>query len=235
MFIYTTCRDCGGQLHTTDGDTVHPGCTPKPTKAERLAHDWLVAIQAADEFTADAIEYDIEQLDNRPPRLLAAALRYASWGWPVFPLQPRGKRPATKHGFKDATTDPDRIRTWWAAADCNIGVPTGYAFDVIDIDPPAGAISLARMLELEDTATGIGPIPDVHGHVATASGGIHYYIPPLEHGNAAGMLPGIDYRGIGGYVVAPPSTLGERGRAWSWVSTPSPTITNASSIATSAA
>lgn len=225
MFIYTTCRDCGGLLHTTDSDTVHPGCTPRPTRAERLTAEWLTAALAEDEFTADGLEYDIEQLDNRPPRLLEAALRYAAWGWPVFPLQPCAKRPATKHGFKDATTEPDRIRAWWAEADYNIGLPTGHLFDVIDIDPPAGAISLARMLEVEDSRTGIGPIPDVHGQVATASGGIHFYIPATDHGNAAGMLPGIDYRGVGGYVVAPPSTLGERGRSWSWISVPSPRIT----------
>lgn len=222
MFIYTTCRDCGGQLHTTDGDTVHPSCTPKPTKVERLAQNYLAAVLRGDEFTADAHEYDIEQHDNQPPRLLHAALRYASWGWPVFPLQPRAKRPATKHGFKDATADPDQIRAWWAAADYNIGLPTGIAFDVIDIDPPQGALSYAQLLAEEDQRTGRGWIPDVHGQVATSSGGLHLYIPPTGDGNGAGIIPGIDYRGAGGYVVAPPSTLGERGRAWSWITTPSP-------------
>lgn len=226
MFIYTTCRDCGGQLHTTDNHTVHPACTPQPTRVERLAQEWLTAILADDEILADAIEYDIDALDTRPPRLLQGALRYASWGWPVFPLQPRGKRPATKHGFKDATTDPDRIRAWWTEnPDYNIGLPTGHAFDVIDIDPPHGPLSYTQLLAEEDPRTGQGDIPDVHGQVATSSGGLHLYIPPTGDGNGAGIMPGIDYRGAGGYVVAPPSWLGQRGRSWSWITTPSPTIT----------
>lgn len=225
MFTYSTCRDCGGLLHVTDGDTVHPSCTPRPTKAERLAQEWLAATLADDEFTADALEYDIEALDTREPRLLEAALRYASWGWPVFPLKPGGKAPATRNGFKDATTDGDHIRAWWTSTpDANIGLPTGMLFDVIDIDPPAGAVSYAQ-LAADDL------VPDVHGHVATASGGLHLYIAATGDGNRAAILPGIDYRGAGGYVVAPPSTLGERGRAWSWVSVPSPMISTAHEVA----
>lgn len=236
MNIYTTCRRCGGSLLTTDGDTVHPLCDPKPTKAEQLAQQWLHAIEAGDGFTADALEYDIETLDTRGPRLLDAALRYASWGWPVFPLREVGgrcdggnkcqplcqcpKKPATRNGFKDATTDPVRIRQWWTEHPRgNIGLPTGLSFDVIDIDVPGGAASLAAMLERD-------VLPDVHGHVATGSGGAHYYTPTTGRGNTVGLLPGIDYRGVGGYVVAPPSTLGVRGRAWSWVSTPSPKLTS---------
>ena len=45
--------------------------------------------------------------------LLAAALRYAAVGWPVFPCKPDSKEPATIHGFKDATTDPAVIEAWW--------------------------------------------------------------------------------------------------------------------------
>lgn len=216
MIIYSTCRDCGGLLHVTDSDTVHPLCKPKPTKVELMAQAWL----AGDEFTADGLEYDIDQLDTQPPRLLDAALCYAAWGWPVFPLKPQNKQPATRRGFKDATTDTNQIRAWWTQQPYNIGLPTGHAFDVIDVDVPTGALFYTAELTGDD-------LPDVHGHVATASGGLHLYIPPTGGGNRAGLLPGIDYRGAGGYVVAPPSTLGERGRAWSWVSVPSPTITAA--------
>lgn len=218
MITYTTCRDCGGLLHSTNSDTVHPLCTPRPTKAERLAQEWKQAVLTGNIELADQLEQQIEELDTQPPRLLDAALAYASWGWPVFPLKPRSKQPATKHGFKDATTDRERITAWWTRhPDHNIGLPTGKAFDVIDVDVPTGIPSYSSMLD-DDL------IPDVHGHVATASGGLHLYIPPSGEGNRAGVMPGIDYRGAGGYVVAPPSTLGPRGRSWSWVTKPSPRI-----------
>ena len=226
MFIYTTCRDCGGLLHTTDGDTVHPGCTPKPTKAEQYGQQWLEAALRGGDTECDRLHALIDVIDTAPPRMLAAALRYADWGWPVFPLKTGSKTPATPHGFKDATTDPDRITTWWTRhPGNNIGIPTGHAFDVIDIDVPQGPLSYSALLERENPHTGIGPIPDVHGQVATSSGGLHLYIPATGAGNRAALLPGIDIRGVGGYVVAPPSTLGPPGRAWSWISHPSPVLT----------
>jgi Bifunctional DNA primase/polymerase, N-terminal len=217
--IYTTCRDCGGLLHTTDGDTVHPLCKPQPTRIERLVDEWLDLVETGDEKTVAYYKTQIDELNNRPPRLREAALAYAGWGWPVFPLKPGAKTPATRNGFKDATLDYERIDTWWKRhPDSNIGLPTGHAFDVIDVDVPDGPASYTQMVA-DDM------LPDVHGQVATSSGGLHLYIPASGDGNRAGVLPGIDYRGVGGYVVCPPSTLGERGRAWSWITAPSPVLT----------
>lgn len=220
MFTYTQCRDCGGLLHTTDGDTVHPGCTPKPSLVEELAAQWLTLAELdADPAILDPLQQEIDEIDGRPPRMLAAALKYASWGWPVFPLKVRAKTPATRNGFKDATTDSDRIHAWWQRhPDSNIGLPTGHRFDVIDVDVPSGAHTYTQLRERNK-------IPDIHGHVATSSGGLHLYVLPSGDGNKAGVRAGIDYRGIGGYVVAPPSTLGPRGRAWTWAVHPSPMIT----------
>ena len=224
MFHYTTCRDCGNLLHTT-GNTVHPGCTPKPTRAEQLAAQWSAAAATGDTATETLLAAQIDRLANRPPRLAAAALTYAGWGWPVFPLKPRTKMPATRHGFKDATTNPDRIAAWWCRhPDANIGLPTGHLFDVIDIDAPVGCVTYADLVAQQDPRTGVGALPDSHARAATASGGLHLYTEPSGGGNLAGILPGIDYRGAGGYVVAPPSTLGAPGRAWSWIDTPSPTL-----------
>lgn len=226
MFHYTTCRDCGGLLHTTDGATVHPGCTPKPTKAERLAQEWLAAVEAGDTETEQRLQTEIDEIDNRPPRLLDAALKYASWGWPVFPLKPGTKQPATPHGFKDATTDHEHIVNWWRKyPGANIGLPTGHRFDVIDIDTPVGPITYTQLLAEEDPHTGTGVIPDTHGQAATANGGLHLYVPATGAGNGARIAPGIDYRGKGGYVVAPPSTLRQPGRSWSWIEHPSPVLT----------
>lgn len=248
MIALTTCRDCGGLLHITNDDTVHPLCTPKPTKAERLAIKWLIAVETVDTSLEAELQNQIDELDNRTPRLCDAALLYASWGWPVFPLTARRKMPALPnihkgdppgtprcygdcgregHGLYDATTDANTIRRWWTNQPrANIGLPTGRAFDVIDIDVPkkdqpiAGAIAFTELLDLD-------VVPDSHGQVATSSGGLHLYIRATGDGNKAGIRPGIDYRGLGGYVVAPPSTLGGGGRSWSWIHKPSPAIAGA--------
>jgi hypothetical protein len=139
-------------------------------------------------------------------KLLAAALEYAEAGLRVFPLQPRGKKPATKNGFKDATTDPARIREWWAwKSDYNIGLvtgeqPAGWHLTVIDLDP--------------DKMDGAPPVLPQTATVRTGSGGHHLYFRTHEafRNSASKLASGIDVRGDGGYVVAPPSVhpTGER-------------------------
>ena len=47
---------------------------------------------------------------TEPGGTLGQALDYARRGWPVFPCRDGSKEPATRHGFKDATTDPGTIR-----------------------------------------------------------------------------------------------------------------------------
>jgi hypothetical protein len=58
-------------------------------------------------------------------------------GYAVFPCH-EDKRPATPHGFKDATTDPDLVPQLWRTHQGRlIGVATGAAsgIDVLDLDP----------------------------------------------------------------------------------------------------
>jgi hypothetical protein len=136
------------------------------------------------------------------PGLCASALWYANKGLHVFPVQAGGKQPYPgTHGCKDATTDQDQIRAWWTRwPDANIGIATGHLVDVIDIDgPPAGIKSWGR-LKVENK------LPPILGKVSTPRpGGNHLYVPATGRGNGAKVAPGIDYRGLGGYVVAPPS------------------------------
>lgn len=249
MFTYSTCSDCRGLLHVTDSETAHPACTPRLSKVEQLAVKWRDATEAGDLEGAEELQRQVSELDARPPRLLDAALTYARWGWPVFPLRQAdgrcdgdakcrdtgicqcSKKPATRHGFKDATTDVDRIEKWWTSHPAsNIGLATGHRFDVIDVDTPDGTYSFADLLDGQDPATGRGAIPDCHGMTATASGGIHLYVKPTGKGNTVRIAPGIDYRGAGGYVVAAPSTLGRPGRSWSWTVKPSPMLTGVGDV-----
>lgn len=140
---------------------------------------------------------------------LSAAYAYAERGWPVFPLVPRDKAPLTKRGFQDATTDRNDILRWWQAfPDANIGLATGVAFSVLDIDS-AGAVPVLQEL-LGETYRHDGPV------VSTGKGA-HLYFQPLKGDrNRAGLLGGkVDYRGAGGYVVAPPS-IHPSGRVYVW-------------------
>ena len=58
--------------------------------------------------------------------MLRTALALAHKGMKVFPCLPRQKEPATEHGCKDATEDPEIIRTWWRERpDCNVAIATG--------------------------------------------------------------------------------------------------------------
>lgn len=139
--------------------------------------------------------------------LAGAAVWYAQRGHLVFPLRPGSKIPATPRGFKNASMNPDTIRTWWGAnPNYNIGLTTGHLFDVIDLD---GEDGIRNVAQIEDT----GRLPNIIGRVNTPRG-MHLYITPTGDGCATAILPGIDYRGIGGYVVAPPSRV-EKG-TWTW-------------------
>jgi Bifunctional DNA primase/polymerase, N-terminal/AAA domain len=145
--------------------------------------------------------------------MLDAALRYADNGWRVFPLVANGKTPATEHGFKDASTAESRIREWFGnGRPCNLGIATGAGLLVIDVDVKGGVDGYASLVRLE---TELGPLGDTRTAV-TPSGGRHlYYATTEDVPSSAGTLgPGLDVRGAGGYVVAPPSTI--NGTPYSW-------------------
>ena len=138
--------------------------------------------------------------------LLEAALIYADRGWPVFPCKPGGKVPSTRHGFHDATVDLGRIYKFWSAhPDHNIGVATGVGFDCFDIDD-ASELDPAILRAFVD---GDGPV------VVTQGAGLHVYGEVTGLGNRTRFMPGSDWRGRGGYCIAPPSR-GPKGQ-WCWL------------------
>ena len=145
-----------------------------------------------------------------PPRftLHLAALWYAGQGLHVFPLQRHSKKPWPRsHGLDEATTDADRINAWWSKQPgANIGIATGHLVDVIDFDGEKAHAAWGHHYPTWEDA-------QVHllGTVSTPRpGGLHIYVTATGAGNVADLFgdkSGVDYRGIGGYVVAPPSVL----------------------------
>jgi hypothetical protein len=143
---------------------------------------------------------------DRPNPTLAAALRYAAADWPVFPCLTGEKVPATKHGFLDATTDPDKITWWWSRhPDRNLAIATGLPGpDVLDVDVRADGSGFAAFNWLRRA----GLLDGASAYVRTPSGGLHAYFTGSEQGN--GRLPAqhLDFRSRGGYILAPPSHVG---------------------------
>ena len=127
-------------------------------------------------------------------------------GWPVFPCQPGSKEPATKHGFHDATTDPERISRWWKRQPAaNLAIATGAPGpDVLDVDQRGDAGSgFAAYSRLREA----GLLDGVSAIVATPGGGLHAYFAGTAQ--ASGRLPRhhLDFKARGGYVLAPPSQV----------------------------
>jgi len=238
MKIFSTCTTCHTLLMLTDlGQDQHPNCQTTFPTGDILTDAYLAAIETGDEIQIRQLEAALDQEDARPRPLGPAAVTYAEWGWPVFPLQPFEKTPYERsRGFKDATTDVDTVRKWWTKApESNIGLATGHAFDVLDVDfvtKDSGQATGAHISwpELRDS----GQLPDVHGMATTPRGGVHVFLPPTGGGNMSGFLPGLDYRGAGGYAVAPPSRRAD-GQRYTWWVRPSPGITGQDAAAQVAA
>ena len=149
-------------------------------------------------------------MTSRPPgRTAERALAYAARGWPVFPCQPGGKQPATRHGFCDATTDPDKITWWWRRQPgANLAIATGRPGpDVLDVDQHGAAGNGFAALHRLQRA---GLIDAASAIVATPSGGLHGYFTGSDQ--RCGKLPRhhLDFKARGGYVIAPPSQVGGR-------------------------
>lgn len=168
-----------------------------------------------------------------------AALAYAKVGWPVFPLTPGGKTPLYAnphprgsaergscrgwavchrfgHGVLDATTSVEMVDWWWSRTpSANIGLatgvtPVGASVDVVDIDVKDGAPGLVSAEKLRKAGLLSGSV----GVVETPSGGLHVCFEPTRQQNGTMRGHGVDFRGLGGYVVAVPSVVGHQRYRW---------------------
>jgi len=145
-----------------------------------------------------------------------AALSYAARGWSVIPAEPRGKRPIVAwQDFQQRIATGEEIAAWfrrWPRA--NVAIVTGAVsrLVVLDIDPRHDGSA-----SLEDLAHAQEPLLRTL-EALTGGGGRHLYFthPGGVVRNRVGLAPGIDLRGDGGCVVAPPS-VHPSGRRYAWV------------------
>lgn len=143
------------------------------------------------------------------PDLPAAAGYLVGREIPVFPCVPGGKRPLTRHGFHDASTDAAIIGSWWSRwSDANIGIPTGAAsgVDVVDVDVHSTGTGFPAF----EQARRAGCVEGWAWLVRTPSGGAHaYFLRGAAREQRSWQVPGkhIDFRGNGGYIVVPPSRV----------------------------
>lgn len=164
------------------------------------------------------------------PSALDAALSYAEQGWAVFPCYepiPSGcscrrpdcsspaKHPRTPRGLHDATLDAAVIHRWWQRwPDAGVAVRTGAISGLVVVDVDRHSGGFASFGELQRR---YGPLPPT-SLTFTGGGGRHYWFRHPGHpvANSTGRLgSGIDVRGDGGYVLAPPSKhISTRRYAW---------------------
>ncbi len=138
-----------------------------------------------------------------------AAAWFAAAGVPVFPCVPEEKRPLVRRGFYDATADPAQVSEWWRRwPAANIGIPTGAAsgVEVVDIDVHATGTGFPafRTAHREGFAAGWAAL------VRTPSGGLHAYYPADPERSQSSWQAArahVDFRGDGGYIIAPPSRV----------------------------
>lgn len=138
---------------------------------------------------------------------LAVASKLALFGVPVFPVWSDSKRPITRHGFHDASTNADQIEAWWTSVpSASLAIPTGHASGVVVVD--VDVHGQVNGFEAATRAKQAGLLTGWEMMVRTPSGGMHLYFPATDVGEqrswqSAGS--GIDFRGDGGYIIVPPS------------------------------
>lgn len=167
---------------------------------------------------------------TQPTSLREAALAYAARGFRVvplhFPVEPAqggvarcscgdpacaaiGKHPLTPHGLKDATHLRAQVDWYWRRwPQANIGLLTGELVDVLDVDGLQGHAALSQWAAEHRLR--------LDAPMARTGHGWHYYLQASGARNRIGLLEHVDWRGRGGYVVAPPSRHAN-GHQYRWV------------------
>lgn len=161
--------------------------------------------------------------------ILKAALNYSQMGFATFPLHSvtksgcdcgdancnsPGKHPLTVNGLKAASTNPEVLHFQFEGKVANIGLATGpiSGIFVLDVDGAIGESSLSNYPDMPETLT------------STTGRGRHLifrYPDKKVYTRAGKFAPGLDIRGEGGYIVAPPS-IHYTGVVYQWMDESTP-------------
>ena len=148
-----------------------------------------------------ALDYARRGPARRPPALRVRGRRAGvvacSCGEPACARV--GAHPLAAHGAADATTDPIRLTWWWRRSwEANVGLATGASFDALIVH-----VFVRRHRPL----VGVRPRPRSAGPLVRTGGDTwHFLFAPM--GLASQRPWGLarsEWRGWGGWVVAPPS------------------------------
>lgn len=137
-----------------------------------------------------------------------AAIFYADCGYSVFPCRTGDKKPITKHGRNDATTDAATIDKWFTRTPkANVGLVTD-GLVVVDLDVGG------RLTEDQDEQLDLAGAPIQE----TPSGGRHFVFkqpPGRDYRNTRSRLAlNVDTRANGGYIVVEPSSVNRVPYRW---------------------
>ena len=154
-----------------------------------------------------------EHPSSTPTTTLEWATFYAALGWSVVPVRPGEKMPAVPWTpFQRTCATPAQLHDWFAVGGYGIGIVTGAisGMFVLDFDGEDGQALLSR-LEREHGALPATP------NAFTPGGGLHVVLqhPGRPIPTRKNVLPGLDVRGDGGFIVAHPS-MHRLGRRYEW-------------------
>lgn len=169
-----------------------------------------------------------EATSKLPLAMSKEAAHYATnYGWQVLPV--RGKEPATDHGHKDASSDPETIGALFAAAAGVTGVGARMGARLDDRGQPIGPPIVAPEIDVKTGAT----VEDFYRIAGVRMG--EYKTPTMRTGGGGWAMicwvpddeaadygdlhiaKGIEIQGSRKMRVLPPSVHPDKGKRYQWV------------------
>ena len=142
-----------------------------------------------------------------PTPLQAAVNQYVAAGFSLIPIKANDKRPAigTWEPYQEQRPTSQELREWFGADDKNVAIvcgPVSGNLGILDIDNVELAEAMDSDVHLQASTT----------LVRTPRGGLHVYVYETSAtSRSTPLVPGTaDYKGAGGYVLAPPSSVNGR-------------------------